>query len=98
MHIKALFIVSFIFMTLPLTSVKAAEIVQCGVPTTVTIETENNEKYCDIHQRRLAYREESLKLKEQMHERAKNYAAPKTQALKQYAQDIEALNAIRGPE
>ncbi|MCB1720680.1 MAG: hypothetical protein H6860_06205 [Rhodospirillales bacterium] len=49
----------------------------------------------DIHQRRLDYREEDIKLKEQMLTRAENFAAPRRESLKHYEEKITALNETR---
>ncbi len=79
------------------TSAISGELRACGVPDHVEIPTET-EGYCDIHQRRFAYREKAIKLKEQMQARAENFAAPRRQALEQYEKDVQALNEIRTSE
>ena len=49
----------------------------------------------DIHQRRLDYREEEIKLKQQMHVRAENFATPRRESLKRYEEGLAALNETR---
>ena len=69
----------------------AQDTYNCGIPVEENISPDAL-PYCDMHQRRLAYREEAIKLEKQMKERAENFAAPRRAALEQYQRDIEALN------
>lgn len=75
----------------------AGELRACGVPESVTLSTEAA-SYCDIYQRRLVYREEAIKLKEQMRARAENFAAPRREALERYEKDVAALNERRSSQ
>jgi len=72
----------------------SGELVACGVPESYDLPTET-ENYCNFHQRRFAYREEAMKLKEQLKERQENFAAPRRQAREQYEENWEALNQQR---
>ncbi len=66
----------------------------CGVPKGFVLGTETV-GHCDIYQRQLAYREESLEMKRIMEERQENFAEPRREAIKQYEADLEALNEKR---
>ncbi len=73
-------------------SADAAEIVECGAATTYEIETQSPVNACDIYTRQLAYRDEALKLREQIKERSTNFAKPIRTLKKQYDKDLEALH------
>ena len=88
-----LFLAAFIFLLIPATA-SAGEPVFCGVPKDVNISTEAT-PFCDIHARRILYRREAIKLKGQMQERAKNFAAPRKAAYEQYLRDLEAVDRER---
>jgi hypothetical protein len=76
---------------------QAGEIVACGVPTVAGASNQPSDNtYCDIHQRRLGYREQSLEHTKQIQERQKNYIAPQIEAVNKYKSDLESLNASRG--
>lgn len=78
-------------------AVQAGEPVACGVPAEADMDTEPRDAdYCNIHERRFAYREQAIKLKQQIQERAENYHAPKRAAHEQYIKDLKALNERRG--
>jgi hypothetical protein len=78
-------------------SVQAGEVVACGVPNAVDMLTEVTADYCDIHQRRFAYRVEALAHKQQIEDRAANYVAPQIEALKRYEADFEGLERTVAP-
>lgn len=88
-----LFLAAFTFLLIPATA-SAGEPVFCGVPKDVNISTEAT-PFCDIHARRILYRREAIKLKGQMQERAKNFAAPRKAAYEQYLKDLEAVDEER---
>lgn len=92
------FFISFlsvaVFLGLP-ASVSAGEPIACGVPESVGVATEAQD-YCNLHQRRFAYREEREKLRQQIDERRENYYAPQNSALKAYDAELETLNEGRG--
>lgn len=95
MRLILFFVLALIFS--PFAS-QAGEIVGCGVPASVTIETDPGFTYCDIYQRQLAYRDEAIKLDRQMKARQINFAAPRIEALKRYQADMEVLNEQRDYE
>lgn len=79
----------------------AEEPVFCGLPTAADLDMKpvgNSEdgNFCDIHSRRIAYRNEAVKLKDQMQQRAERFAAPRQAAYQNYLEDLEALNEERG--
>lgn len=82
------------FLSLPAPA-SAGEAVACGAPASVTMSTEAQD-YCNLHQRRFAYREENTKLRGQMDERRENYYAPQSSGIKSYEAELEALNEGRG--
>lgn len=90
----SLFALILLFTTSP---AFAGEPVFCGQPEDVNISTEGGD-FCDIHSRRIAYRREAIKLKGQMQERAKNFAAPRQAAYEQYLKDLEALDEERSSQ
>ena len=69
----------------------------CGTPKDVNISTEAT-PFCDIHNRRLAYRKEAIKLKEQMNERARNFAEPRKVAYERYLENVQKLNDERASD
>lgn len=71
---------------------EAGEIVQCGEATTYDLPTESPVNACDIYTRQLAYRDEAIKLRGQIHERSQNFAAPSRALKKQYDEDLNALH------
>lgn len=71
---------------------EASEIVQCGQATTYDLPTESPVNACDIYTRQLAYRDEAIKLREQIHERSANFARPLRALKQQYQKDLEALH------
>lgn len=89
------FILFLVFMT-PAAAF-AGEPVFCGTPETPKMSTDGG-NFCDIHARRLAYRDEAVALKEKMQERARNFAAPRQAAYEQYLKDLEALDERRSSE
>ncbi|MCB9983825.1 MAG: hypothetical protein H6861_09180 [Rhodospirillales bacterium] len=94
------FIISVFFviiLSFASTPAQAGDVYACGVPDSVNVPSET-EGFCDIHQRRFAYREEYLKMREQMQVRAENFAAPRREALEQYKKDLQVLDEIRTSE
>ena len=71
-----------------------AQIEACGVPQEPTMETEA-QTYCDIHQRRLAYRESQQDFKSLLDQRRENYQAPNQEIRSNYQRDLDALNQTR---
>lgn len=67
----------------------AGEPVACGVPEDASLSTEIPD-YCNIHDRRFAYRDEDKKFKALIEERRVNYNAPREEALKAYNSNLEA--------
>ena len=70
-------------------------IIGCGIPQSVSVATNPNIPVCDIYTRQLAYRLERLKLRDQLNERQKNFAAPSIEAYNRYVENLEALNEER---
>lgn len=79
----------------------AGEPYECGVPEITgesihaRMPTETGGR-CDIHDRRFAYREEAIKLRELMQERQENYAEPRSIIHENYNEKLKALNEQRG--
>lgn len=91
-------VLAFIILTLP-SAATAGEVVACGIPQSaddpeIYVSTETAD-FCDYYQRQLAYREENLKLKQQLKARQESFAAPRRAAIKQYEADLKALNQSR---
>ena len=78
-----------------LSSNSHAQIEACGVPEDPTIKTEATE-YCDMHQRRFAYRESRKEFKEILDERRENYQAPQREIKAQYERDLKSLHGQIG--
>ncbi len=70
-------------------------IIGCGVPQSVSVRTNPGIPVCDIYTRQLAYRVERLKLRDQLNERQKNFAAPSIEAYNRYVQMLVELNEER---
>jgi hypothetical protein len=68
-----------------------ADIRECGTPKSSSMETDPGFVYCDIHQRRFAYKESRDEFNRQLDERRANYLAPGLQARKDYEKDLQAL-------
>lgn len=94
---RFILLLTAILMLLP-ASGQAGEILACGVPVSVRIETDPGFTYCDIYQRQLAYYDEAKALDRQMKERQINFAAPRIETLKRYQEGLKALNARREAE
>ena len=81
----------------------AGEPYECGVPEITgesvhaRMPTETGGR-CDIHDRRFAYREEAIKLRELMKERQENYAEPRSIIHENYSKKLKALNEERGSD
>lgn len=75
---------------------QTGQVVQCGVPADVTLETDPGKDYCDIHTRAATYREKDRAYREQIEERRRNYAAPRAQALQAY-QDRQVSGTVSSP-
>jgi hypothetical protein len=88
----------FAITVLKIQKAEAAEIVSCGDPLSTTISTESAYDHCDMQSRQLAYREESLALRQQIQERAENHAAPRREAQKIYKEQLEALHNSITPD
>jgi len=71
---------------------EAAEILHCGAPSTYELETESNVDACDIYTRQLEYRDEAIKLREQIKKRSKHYAEPSIALRNQYRENLQALH------
>src|SRR5262245_56206374 len=67
----------------------ASSVVACGTPHIETVTTDPGFEYCDIHNRRFAYKESYDDLKQQIEERHKSYNAPRQQVIKDYQQRLE---------
>jgi hypothetical protein len=77
-----------------------AEVVVCGIPNnfddkSVFLELDPKMDYCDIFTRQIAYRTESMRLKDRLNERRAYYAAPGMQARKNYRDALETLHEER---
>ena len=94
---RAFLIISFLLTGLWSMNASAGEIYSCGAPREYNLPTET-EGFCDFHQRRIAYREQALKLKEQLRERQESFAAPRLETLRLYNEELDALNEQRGSE
>jgi hypothetical protein len=91
------FVLFILALVIAPTTVMAGEVKACGTPTKADMKAmPQDANYCDIYQRQLAYRVENMKQRSLIGERQENYAAPRREALEQYAQDIEKMNAERG--
>lgn len=73
-------------------SADAAEIMQCGTATTYELETTSSVNACDMYTRQLEYRDEAIKLRQQIHKRANNFAKPARDLKNQYNKDLQALH------
>lgn len=77
----------------------AQQAASCGAPEPANLPTEpSGGPYCDFFQRQFAYREQSLKHREQLKQRQEAFAAQRNVVIERYRQDLEALNKIRGEE
>lgn len=94
MRFSTLSFIALVFFCLPGLA-SAGEVVVCGVPEAAEMDTAGKD-YCNLYQRRFAYREEAMKLRQKIHERRENYHAPQSSAVRAYEADLEALNAERG--
>ncbi len=94
---KALFALFILIIAIPATA-HAGQILQCGAPVSVTINTDPNVQFCDIYTRQLKYRDSLISLQEQLQERAKNYVAPGIEARKNYREALAALHESYGEE
>lgn len=81
------------FLTLP--NIANAQIEACGVPQDPTMETEATE-YCNMHERRFAYRESREEFKSILNERRENYQAPQREIKAQYQRDLKTLHGQVG--
>ncbi len=88
---KALFALFILILAIP-TTAHAGQILQCGAPVSVTINTDPNVQFCDIYTRQLKYRDSLISLQEQLQERAKNYVAPGIEARNNYREALAALH------
>ena len=77
---------------------EAAEIVSCGPATSAEVDTESNYDYCDAHTRQLAYREESLAMRQQIKDRAESFAAPSRATKEIYKKNLEDLHNSISPD
>ena len=71
---------------------EAAEIVDCGAPLYTDIENQSAFDHCDIYTRQLAFREESLALRQAIQERVEDHAAPRKQSREDYEKKLEELH------
>ncbi len=53
------------------------------------------ERFCNSYDRQLAYREERIKFREAIDQRREDFYTPYHDALKQYEEDMKALNEER---
>ncbi len=70
------------------------QVVSCGVPENADgiVRTDPGLDVCDFYSRQLAYREESIKLRRQLTERAENFAVPRRIAVENYKANLKALH------
>jgi len=73
-------------------SADAGEIIECGAPSTYDLELTSPVDACDIYSRQLAYRDEAIKLREQLHQRTESFAKPVRVLKKQYEKDLQDLH------
>lgn len=70
----------------------AADIMSCGQPSTYDLNTSSPVPACDIYTRQLQYRDEAIKLRNQIQARAVNYARPSAILHRQYKENLQALH------
>lgn len=71
--------------------VYAGEVQQCGDPRAGDQYTDTaGRDFCDVHTRRIAYREQNKILRQRLEDRQKDYNAPRQQALENYKAAVEA--------
>jgi hypothetical protein len=75
-----------------ITSAEAAEIYECGAPTTYELETESNADLCDVYSRQIAYRDEAIKFRKQIRQRAESFIIPTVEARKNYLENLQKLH------
>ena len=91
-----LFTLSFIFILSFATNAQAqGSVVQCGDPGRDVrgVNTDPPQRYCDIYQRQLSYKEEADTLSAQLKERQENFARPRNEAYRIYQEDLEVLHS-----
>lgn len=71
---------------------EASELVFCGAPLSSNVNVEPAYDHCDMYTRQLAFREESIALRQTLLQRAENYAAPRKQSRENYKRQLEALH------
>lgn len=76
----------------PFTTASAQD--SCGQATQAP-EIGDSEKFCNIYDRNMAYREERNKFRKSLNERREDYVEPHLNAQEKYKKDIEALNKDR---
>jgi hypothetical protein len=72
-----------------------ATALECGVPEAPNLGADTTE-YCDIHQRRLAYKDSRDEFRGQVQTRRENYIAPALEARKVYDANVQSLHNQAG--
>ena len=85
-------IVALIWAVTMVKMVNAAEIDGAGDSTTYDMSTESNVNAVDIYTRQIAYRDEAIKLREQIFARSRDFAEPRSRLQAQYKQQLQELH------
>lgn len=72
---------------------QAGEIVQCGTPADVHVETPDF-TYCDIHDRRFAYKEKAQILQQEMLTRQQAFSDVRRRAIEAYKAKEDKINNL----
>ncbi len=70
----------------------SSDLESCPAASNYDLSTDPETKLCDIYSRQLQYRENAVGFRDQLHERAQKFAAPRQAAYQAYRQELEAMH------
>ncbi len=70
----------------------AGAVRSCGVPSSYDLNTHSPVGVCDIYTRQLMYRDEAIKLRQQILNRAVSFQKPRAALYAQYKENLQALH------
>lgn len=88
-----LLIASFCILEISAAAAQAGEVAQCGVPEEAHVTVDPGFVYCNIYDRRFAYKENAKKLRADILARQQNFRAPRQQAADEYKVKEAAMHA-----
>lgn len=90
--LRFVFVMSLLFASVVALPAFAAEITSCGTASSYNLPTTSPVPACDIYTRQLQYRDEAIKLRQQIQARAVEYSRPSAILHKQYKANLQALH------